>query len=106
MGAEGSGSLVEERVEALERCCCCCCCFCLFLETDEGFFDFLFLVLLGLTGKNMADSGLVREIVAARGGSLWQKAGAAGSSGASLVCAWDLDETGVFSLKYRHRGKE
>lgn len=71
MGAVGSGSLVEERVEALERCCCCCCCFCLFLAPDEdGVFDFLFLVLLGLTGKNMADGGLVREIVAARGGSL------------------------------------
>lgn len=56
VGAVGSGSLVEERVEALDRCCCCC--FCLFLETDaeeEGVFDFLFLVLLGLTGKNMAE---------------------------------------------------
>lgn len=53
MGAVGSGSLVEERVEALDRCCC----FCLFLEADvdEGVFDFLFLVLLGLTGKNMAE---------------------------------------------------
>lgn len=72
MGVVGSRSLVEERVGALERCCCCCG-FCLFLEVaeeEERVFDFLFLVLLGLTGKNMADGGLVREIVAARGGSL------------------------------------
>lgn len=57
VGVVVSGSLVDDRVEALERFCCCCCCFCLFLGTDEdeGVFDFLFLALLGLTGKNMTD---------------------------------------------------
>lgn len=53
VGAVGSGSLVDEREAALVRCCC------LFFEVEEeevGVFDFLFLMLLGLTGKNMADS--------------------------------------------------
>lgn len=54
----GSGSLVDEREEALGRCNWTFCFF-LFLATDEdegGVLDFLFLVLLGLTGKNMAGS--------------------------------------------------
>lgn len=59
MGMVGSGSLVDEREEALGRCWSFCFCCCLVLETDEGevvVLDFLFLVLLGLTGKNMAGS--------------------------------------------------
>lgn len=59
VGAVDSGSLVDEREEVLGCCCCCCCCCLLPLEMEEEeevVFDFLFLVLLGLTGKNMAGS--------------------------------------------------